>query len=149
MTLNITVPDRDLNKLVPDFKNAVISLVGELSRQGIYIIITEAKRSMARQLWLYSFGRFVSKETELKYLGYDDPIITPDANIKKAKVTWTLASKHLEGKAIDFCFKDGNTGRAFYPPASDPLWNKVRTVAKTFGIDNIGDLDRPHLQWNK
>lgn len=82
--------------------------------------VFEARRSKERQEWLYSQGR------------------TRPWKI----VTWTLQSKHLEGKAVDIVFlKDWK-----------PTWNwpydDLIEMAKKYWIDNLKPRETCHFEDN-
>jgi peptidoglycan L-alanyl-D-glutamate endopeptidase CwlK len=85
-------------------KERVEKFLEKCEKAGLRILIVETRRSKARQLFLYAMGRVISPALEQRYLGYDDPAIYSKPGEKK--VTWTLNSRHMYGKAIDFCFLD-------------------------------------------
>lgn len=120
-------PNKDLEKLDSEMKERV-SLWLELCRlNGLFIRITEGWRSKERQYYLYAFGRF-------------------GANKTKAKVTWTLKSNHLTGKAIDFGFMDG--GKFHY----NGDWDLAYDLAEKVGLSSLYrkyGADRPHLEFNE
>mgnify|MGYP001576083733 CR=1 FL=1 len=135
--------DRDLSHLDPLMKPRVTVWLQKCKDAGLNVLITEGKRSQARQLWLYAKGRVLAPGLELKYLGYDHPEIS--SSPKEKSVTWTLQSKHLEGKAIDFGFlKDGKL-------SYDGPWDKCFDLAEKCGLESLyrkEGIDRPHLQLN-
>lgn len=110
--------DRDIEKLAEPFKSRVKRFLSECKE----VFVTEAYRTTERQEWLYASGRSRS-----------GPIIT-----------WTLNSKHSEGRAIDVAFH----GPELYPKDFNK-WRKVADVAKKhkvlWGWDLWGQ-DKPHFQ---
>lgn len=133
--------NRDLNLLTPDMKAKVEAWLVKCKAAGLSIIITEGKRSKARQFYLWSMGRSPSKAQEIAYLGYDDPAINPMPTSKA--VTWTLQSNHLTGKAIDFAFLDN--GKLSY----NGNWDLAYDLAESVGISSLfrtKGIDRPHLE---
>ena len=106
-------------------------------------MITETWRTKARQLWLWAKGRILPLSTEKAYLGYDDPNIY--SKPRERKVTWTLKSKHIEGKAIDIVFTKGE-GITY---SGD--WDAVYDVAESVGLLSLYrkyGFDKPHLEFN-
>lgn len=136
--------DRSLESLTAEMKPRVQAWLKECEKVGLKVLIVETRRSKARQLWLYSKGRVISPAMEQRYLGYDDPQIYSKPGEKQ--VTWTLASKHMYGKAIDFCFIDKN-GKAVW--SGD--WDKAFDIAEKVGLLSLyraTGYDKPHLEFN-
>ena len=69
----------DIDALVPYVASRVRTVLARMEARGFDPIVFESRRSLARQLWLYAQGR----------------------TRPGPKITWTLASKHLSGKAVD------------------------------------------------
>lgn len=139
----ITTANRKIEALTPEMQVRVKKWLELCKQAKLDVLITETARSKARQFWLYCKGRVVTPAMEIKYLGYDDPSIASDPGAKQ--VTWTLASKHLEGKAIDFCFL--KNGKAVW----EGQWDKAYDIAETVGLVSLyrkTGVDRPHLEFN-
>ena len=133
--------NRNLADLDPVFNGCVLTWLSLCRANNLSVLITEGKRSKARQYWLWTKGRFVTKGQEVAFLGYDDPLI--DSSPKEKQVTWTLKSNHLTGKAIDFCFKTP-TGVSYVGP-----WDKAYDLAEKCGMESLFrkcGQDKPHLQ---
>lgn len=142
-----TTPNRDLSKLDPDFRVAVEAFLKECHSENLPVFVTEGWRSKLRHLWLWSFGRYVSKEQERKYLGYDSDKITETGNKHKRKVTWTLNSNHLKGVSIDIAF---NKPFALYPSEME-TWDKVYDIAERHGLISLfrkSGYDKPHFNFD-
>lgn len=133
--------NRSISDLQPEMQACVWRWLDLCHAASINVVITETKRSKARQLFLYAKGRVLPKGLELKYLGYDDPAI--DSKPKEKQVTWTLQSKHLDGLAIDFGFKVG--GKFTY----NGDWDAAYNLAEQSGLKSLfrsSGVDRPHLE---
>lgn len=136
-------PNRSLDALQPKMKTAVMQWLDLCHNAGIQVLITETKRSKARQLFLWAKGRILSKGVEIQYLGYDDPNI--NSSPKERQVTWTLQSKHIEGLAIDFGFM---TNGVFNYNGD---WSKAWDLAEKAGLKSLfrsNGIDKPHLEYH-
>lgn len=112
---------RWLDKLNPNFRKKVELFLKEVWDK---VFITESWRSQERQEYLYSLWRTIPGKT----------------------VTWTLASEHTKGLAIDIAFK----WKELYPK-DIYKWREIWEVAKKYWIDWWYDLwktDKPHFQDN-
>lgn len=90
---------------------------------GRYVIVTEGKRSLARQLWLYAQGR------------------TRPGKV----VTWTMKSKHLDGLAVDIAFGGGQDPYSI----DEAAWNYYGHLCRQYGLIWGGDWkvkDKPHCE---
>lgn len=90
---------------------------------GRYVIVTEGKRSMARQVWLYAAGR----------------------TRPGPKVTWTMQSMHFKGLAVDIAF---GGGKPYDVP--EAAWEYYGHLCRQHGLVWGGDWgktpDRPHCE---
>jgi len=137
--------NRKLEDLTPATQSRVVKWLSDCKAAGLKVLVTETRRSKPRQFWLWSKGRIVTKKQEVDFLGFDDPNI--DSNPKEKQVTWTLKSKHLEGKAVDFCFLTPD-GKATY--SGD--WSKAFDIAEDCGLVSLfrkTGVDKPHLELNE
>jgi len=133
-------PKNDLALLHPIMQGRAKCFLEECQKEGLFVKITETRRTKARQLYLWGKGRFIPKNLELQYLGYDDPNINGGEPGAK-QVTWTLQSYHLNGLAFDICFIIG--GKASW----DGDWAKAHEIGDKCGLMRIqGDL--PHFQYD-
>ena len=114
---------RDTKKLVPELYALYLLFDKEMKAAGIDYIVTCTTRTQSDQDALYAKGR-----TE-----------------PGAIVTWTLKSKHIQGKAFDIAIlKDGKISWATkdYKPAVE--------IGRKVGLDCGGDWfkakDWPHFQ---
>lgn len=108
----------------PDLIRKVTAIVVLVEQQGYRLMVTEGKRSYARQLALYAQGR----------------------TKPGPKVTWTMKSNHLTGKAADLVFLD-KEGRPSW--SEKHPWHLIGKAAKHFGLTWGGDFktpDRPHVE---
>lgn len=93
------------------------------------IAISETKRSLATQMAYYSRSRMAVEDVKKMYAaaGLYDPTI---AECKTAN-TWTLESKHIEGKAIDFVpIKNGK----YWWTAPLPVWETMGEIGESCGL---------------
>lgn len=81
----------------PELVYKVTVLMTRMQAKGYPMVVTEGKRSKARQAWLWAQGRF-------------PPFL------KKRKVTWTMKSRHLTGDAADLAFASGKKGITYDGP---------------------------------
>lgn len=136
--------DRKISSLAPEMRTRVNAWLSACESAGLKVLITETRRSKARQLWLYAKGRVISKKTELDFLGYDDPAI--ESAPKEKIVTWTLKSNHISGLAIDFGFLD-SAGKFTY----NGDWTLAYSLAAKCGLKSLflaSGVDRPHLDFD-
>jgi len=134
----------DINFLDPVFRPKVRRFLQLCKEAKIDLCVVEAKRSLSRQCYLYGKGRWLGKGWEKKYLGYDDPNISCEP--KAAQVTWTMASAHLSGNAIDIVPLKGE--KAWWTAPMD-VWNAIYDIAENCGIQSLwrkSTIDKPHLQ---
>ena len=130
--------------LTPQMRDRVLKFMKICENKKLNVMITETGRSKARQLYLYAKGRVIGLSQEKAYLGYDDPEVY--SKPRERKVTWTLKSKHIEGKAIDICFKI-NGGINY---SGD--WEAVWDIAEECGLVSLFrkyGIDKPHLEFNE
>lgn len=79
------VRNTSIESLEPTTRQAVAAVIAELRSAGYDPVVFEARRTPERQRWLYGVGRTHSRW--------------------RKPVTWTLKSKHLEGRAADVISK--------------------------------------------
>lgn len=71
----------DIGALTPQMQERVRRVIEKMRQRGFDPVLFESKRTLERQRWLYGVGR-----THMRW---------------RKPVTWTLKSKHLEGRAAD------------------------------------------------
>ena len=142
-----------LEGLAPKFRVRVEAALdamaqdAELKRLGVQkIIVVEGLRTLATQIAYYCRGR-MKNPADVKAIFNaaglwaltDKEAVTPS--------TWTLKSRHLEGKAVDLApSKDGKT---IWWDAPDTVWQRMGEIGKQFGLAWGGDWpqkDRPHFE---
>lgn len=112
--------NNDLESLVPYVRDRVLMILIDLKKLGYKPVVFEARRSPARQLWLYGVGRWHSKA--------------------RSPVTHTLLSKHIVGKAADIIEKDTLW--------SDPkFFRALDKAAKRAGMAHPFAWDQAHIEW--
>lgn len=118
--------NRNIDDLSPEMAKRVRRWLELCGKANINVLITEGRRSLNRQKYLYAFGRFGINKT-------------------KAKVTWTMKSNHLKGEAIDFGFIDN--GKFHY----NGDWDAAYQYAEMCGLKSLFEekgVDRPHLNFD-
>ena len=134
--------DRDLNNLSAAMRPRVVKFLDFCEQKKLKVKVSEGFRTKARQLYLWSLGRYIDKALELRYLGIDHPDIY--SRPKALKLTWTLESKHLDGMAIDIFFD--KKGDIYNGP-----WNEVYDIAESCGLLSLyrtKGIDKPHLEFD-
>lgn len=115
-------PERDssLESLWQPMALKVSRVLFEMRSRGYDPIVFEARRSIARQEWLYGVGR--------------------SHDLKRKPVTWTLSSRHLVGKAVDIVSKSrGWNWLGFFGALQDE--------GRNVGLCGNGK-EEDHLEWN-
>lgn len=108
------------------------------------VAITETKRSLAVQMAYYSRSRMAPADVRRMYAaaGLYDPT---EAECKTAN-TWTLDSKHIQGKAIDLVpVKDGK----YWWNAPEEVWEAMGEIGEASGLKWGGrwkNKDCPHFE---
>jgi len=126
--------------LSPVFAERVEAFLKDPRVQGHGVSIRESYRPPATQLAYYSKGRSPSWVTDklMKYAGFKDGINFWPKSFQKPGdyITWTLASNHFNGSAVDL--EPGDIG-----------YDKLGAIAKEYGIDWGGywsTPDKPHFE---
>lgn len=108
------------------------------------VIISETKRELATQMAYYSRKRMSVEDVKKMYKAaglYD----ISDSEARTA-VTWTLESKHLKGRAIDFV--PLRLGRAWWN-APQEIWETMGEIGESCGLQWGGrwkNKDCPHFE---
>ena len=116
---------RRIASLEPEVRPLVRQLVEAALEEDILLVITEGRRTRARQRELYAQGRTTP-----------GPI-----------VTWTLDSKHIDGKAFDVGVLDAD-GKLTWPD-DDELWERIGRLGERARLRWGGRWkkpDRPHFE---
>lgn len=77
--------ETSLDTLEPYVAERVARILARLKVRGFDPVVFEARRSYARQKWLYGVGRTHS--------------------LNRKPISWTMSSRHLVGKAVDIISK--------------------------------------------
>lgn len=121
-----------ISTLDPKVQPLAQQLINLSKEKGIFLIITEGKRSSERQAELYQKGRNAQGE-----------IVDPGAIVTRAKPG---TSKHETGLAFDIAFADQN-GKPTY---KSDKWDEVGSLAESLGLKwgkyFKGLRDLPHFQ---
>ena len=108
---------RDITQCTPELQEKYEQFCYEMDRANIPFLLTCAKRTVEEQRKLWAKGR-----TE------PGPV-----------VTWTMHSKHIEGKAFDFVIlKDGKPDWKMEDKAS---WDKAVEIGLSLGLKQVVGRD--------
>ena len=121
----VTTPDRDLRKLKKPIRQACSAFLKETKKKWLHVFVTEAKRSIERQRYLYAQGR------------------TRPGKV----VTWTLHSRHIVGEAFDIAFDQKMHGSLY--PNDARLRERVGEIGESLWLERWGRWkvwDKPHFQ---
>lgn len=120
----------------------------ELKKLGVEkVAISETKRDIAVQMAYYCRSRMKDNE-DVKKMYKRAGLYTPTDKECETANTWTLYSKHIDGKAIDFVpVKDGS----LWWNAPEEVWQVMGKIGKAAGLAWGGDWlgnekDNPHFQ---
>lgn len=108
------------------------------------VIINEAKRSLAVQMAYYSRSRMAVADVKRMYAAAG--LYTPTDQECKTANTWTLDSKHIQGKAIDFAPMKG--GRVWWSAPAE-VWEAMGEIGEAAGLKWGGrwkNKDCPHFE---
>lgn len=111
-------------------------------------IVVETRRELAVQMAYFSRGRMKPEEVQKMFAAAGLWAIgTTDA---AKPVTWTLASKHLEGRAVDIVPSLPNSPKVPDWTAPGVVWKVIGAAAKAEGLQWGGDwkdrMDAPHVE---
>ena len=118
----------------------------ELKKMGVEdIAIVETRRTLATQMAYYARGRMAVEDVKKMYRAAGLYNLTDEE--AKTKNTWTLDSKHLEGKAIDLApIKDCK----IWWSAPNAVWEQMGKIGESEGMQWGGrwkdNKDTPHFQ---
>jgi len=109
------------------------------------VAISETGRSLAVQMAYYSRSRMLPADVRRMYAaaGLYDPT---DEECRTA-CTWTLDSKHIQGKAIDFV--PVNTVGKYWWNAPEEVWERMGEIGEENGLKWGGrwkNKDCPHFE---
>ncbi|MEN6296862.1 MAG: M15 family metallopeptidase, partial [Rectinema sp.] len=121
----------------------------ELHAAGVKtIIVVEGKRELTTQMAYYCRGRMkdiADVKAMFAAAGLwaltDKEAITPS--------TWTLKSRHLDGKAVDLA--PSKDGTEIWWDAPDAVWKRMSDIAQSYGLESgytwaAPKQDRPHFE---
>lgn len=111
----------DPESLWPPFGDRVAKLIERMEARGFDPVVFEARRSLARQKWLYGCGR--------------------THHLDRRPVTWTLSSKHLVGKAADIVSRS----RLWSWPE---FYTVLKAEARALGLTTLKQ-EACHVQWRR
>lgn len=110
------------------------------------VAIVETKRELTTQMAYYSKGRMPVADVKRMYAAAG--LYDPSEEECKKIVTKTLQSKHIQGRAIDFCpVKDGK----LWWTAPNEVWQEMGLIGESCGLIWGGRWkefqDCPHFEY--
>ena len=145
--------NRSIESLTPDTQEMANIFLNRCQSEGIYVGISEARRSRETQAVYYLRGRVDTSDANMveavRILGEAHAWKFSPAEVGKT-VTWTLDSNHLSGNAIDIVVYD-EQHKADWNPKSERL-QKVFQIARDVWFSCGADWkvnDYPHLENKK
>ena len=122
---------RDIERLDPSFKMKVKVFLNELDKAGILYVIIETLRLPITQRVYYNQGRLPLDAVNEGRKAIGLWAITAKENEKR--ITNTLSSKHIIGKAIDIAPGDKN-GKPWWN-APDEYWLAIAKISAKCGLE--------------
>lgn len=114
----------------------------ELGADGV--MISETKRELAVQMAYYSRGRMRASDVRAMYKAAG--LYTPTDKECATPNTWTLKSRHLSGRAVDFVPTRG--GKPWWD-APEGVWLAMGEIGEECGLEWGGrweQKDLPHFE---
>jgi hypothetical protein len=129
-----------LKTLTYDTGEALCKALDELDRKGVPCFISEGGRSLLTQCLYALQGRLGDiSQSDLEWACKEAGIRPPD----KQKITWTLKSNHLSGKAVDIVpMKDG---KADWNSQDDRIVEAMKNAGFIWGGE-WQTPDKPHFE---
>lgn len=135
---------RDIESLEEGFQQKVRALLTRLDQLGIHYRISETLRDIEVQRAYYAQGREpLVTVNRLRSVAGLYPLSEEE---NSRQITWTMQSRHLEGRAIDIVPSKSGT---FWWTAPDSKWKEIAEVAKELGLAPgyfWKKKDCPHIQ---
>ena len=120
--------NRNMDDLHPAFRPLIESYIKDVSKilTHVELIVTETRRTVERQSWLYAQGRYA-----------------PYQNTRVR--SWTLWSKHRYGLASDLAMIRRDSGEAIWAEAS---WAHLLEVCppEHYGLKNLNPIEWVHFE---
>lgn len=108
------------------------------------VAILETKRELTTQMAYYSRSRMSVADVKRMYAAAG--LYDPTEEECKTANTWTLDSKHIQGKAIDFA--PVQNGRIWWS-APEAVWERIGEIGESNGLKWGGrwkNKDCPHFE---
>jgi len=109
------------------------------------IVVVEGLRTLPVQMAYYSRGRMKTIDVQAMYVAAGLYKLTDTE--AQTPITWTLKSRHLDGKAADLA--PTRDGTAIWWDAPEAVWQRMGEIGITFGLVWGGgwpQKDRPHFE---
>ena len=142
-----------LDGLYPRFRDVVEKVIASmqsddlLKSQGVHgIIVVEGLRTLPVQMAYFSRGRMQVADVKAMFIAAGLWALTDKE--AQTKVTWTLKSRHLEGKAVDIA--PSRDGKTIWWDAPEAVWQRMGTIGMLNGLvwggAWPGKRDLPHFE---
>lgn len=145
---------RKIDDLIPDMQPKVWVWINKCRDKGHDVVVTCTKRNQSVQDALYAQGRepLAVVNTMRRYCG-----LWKISEAENKIITWTRASMHVEGKALDFAIR-GKDHVLTWNPKVDidddkiPDYEECGVLAESVGLKWGGrftNSDRPHIEYDE
>lgn len=142
----------DVNELVPEMKEKCELFLTKCKEAGLSVRINETRREEITQVLYYLQGRLDEKNNSNIVAEFNNirkahkfwPLLASDAISKQ--ITWTLKSKHMDGKAFDAVPRNE---KGDWWNAPDDVWEKMGVIGESCGLKWGGrwkNKDSPHFE---
>lgn len=127
---------RDLADLAPYVAEAAREFLARCAADGLFLVVTQTKRTPAEQQTLYDQGR-----------------TRPGKIVTNAKPGASPHCPSGDGPALafDVAFRVPETGEVTWDPQEGRSWAEVGAIGESLGLEWggrwTGFPDRPHFQW--
>lgn len=112
------------------------------------VLVVETRRDLATQMAYFARGR-MKKVDDVQAMYEAAGLYRPTDKECEKPNTWTLKSKHIDGRAVDLA--PSRDGRAFWWDAPDAVWQRMAQIAEDCGV-SAGyrwappKQDKPHFE---
>lgn len=135
--------DRKIEDLTEELQKKLIDLLDQCKDKGINVKVSETKRDICTQAVYYLRGRVDTSDKNIieaiQELGKRHAWEFNAAEVGQ-KVTWTMESKHIQGKAFDLeVYSDKGNPMWNYDCAS---WKEVYKIARSLDLECGADWEQ-------
>ena len=137
--------NRDIKALLPEVREKVEKMLYLFNQRGIRAMVNETRRTEQVQKAYFMQGRRPLVEVNAARIAVGLWAITEKEN--QRPITWTLNSKHIEGKAVDVVPLQPNGSPWWNAPME--VWEQMGKAGEDAGLKWGGrwiQRDLPHFE---